>query len=342
MKRPILTFFTSLLFFVSIGCTGPEQPDVASLPTIDVPTIKAPDTATPIPTPTRIPTNTPTASPTPVVTLASTVAALPSPTPTVVETDTPTPRPESITYATAFSTQGEPINVHQFGWGETHLILIGGVHGGYEWNTVLLMYELIDWFTANPEAVPENLRLSIIPVMNPDGLKLITGSPGRFTRDDVPVQTDAGRFNANGVDLNRNWDCEWQSVGYWRREEVSAGTAPESEVETQALRFFIEEQNPAGVIFYHSAAEAIYPGFCGDVTADGTDQLLFAYETGSGYLPPSKGGTTFNYPVTGTAPDYLALKNIAAIDVELTDHFGTEFERNLAGVQEVIRWLVTP
>ncbi len=339
-----LKLYLAIILLIGLGgaCAAPEEVDLAALATIEVPTVEAPATATTAPLPTRIPTNTPFPTATIPVTIKATVAELPSPTPTIAVTDTPTPRPDSIVYATAFSTLGESINVHQFGWGETHLILIGGIHGGYEWNTVLLMYEMIDWFTANPEVVPENLRLSIIPVMNPDGLKLITGSSGRFSRDAVPFNADPGRFNANEVDLNRNWDCQWDPVGYWRRQEVSGGTAPESEVETQSIRFFIEQQNPDGVIFYHSAAGAIYPGYCGDVVADGTDQLLFAYEQGSGYLPPSKGGTTFSYAVTGTAPDYLALKNIAAMDVELTDHQNTEFDRNLAGVQEVIRWLVEP
>ncbi len=341
MKQLKFSLYFIILLVMFVACAAPEEVDLAALVTVDdIPTVEAPATATPAPLPTRIPTNTPFPTPTVAVTLEATVAPLPSPTPTIAVTDTPTPRPFTIVYATAFSTQGEPINVHQFGWGETHLMLIGGIHGGYEWNTVLLMYEMIDWYTANPDAVPENMRLSIIPVANPDGLKLITGSAGRFSTDDVPYNTDSGRFNANEVDLNRNWDCDWEPVGFWRRQEVSAGAFAESEIETQALRFFIEQQDPEAVIFYHSAASAIYPGQCQGIRADWTDQLLFAYEVGSGYLPPAKGGTTFSYPITGSAPDYLALKNIAAMDVELTDHINTEFDRNLSGVSEVIRALV--
>ena len=336
-----LALTVALLIF-AIGCSSPEPVSLAEVPTVDVPTVAAPPTATTAPLPTRIPTSTPLPTETIPVTLVATVASLPSPTPVILPTNTPTPHPDSIVYAMTFSTQGEAINVHQFGWGESHLILIGGIHGGYEWNTVLLMYELIDHLEANPDLIPENLRLSIIPVMNPDGLRLIVGSPNRFSRNDVPYSTESGRFNSNEVDLNRNWDCQWEPIGYWRRQEVSGGAFPESEKEVQDVRFFIEDSDPAAVIFYHSAASAIYPGFCGDIMADNTPGILLVYEIGSGYLPPSKGGTTFSYAVTGTAADYLATKNIAAIDVELTDHFGTEFDRNLAGVLEVIKWIVEP
>ena len=175
--------------------------------------------------------------------------------------------------------------------------------------------------------------------MNPDGLRLITGSPGRFNEEDVPSSTDAGRFNANGVDLNRNWNCDWTPVGYWRNQEVDAGSGPESEREVLNVRFHVESSNPAGVIFYHSAASALYPGICNGVKADGTDAIVAAYETGSGYSPPARGGTIIGYAVTGGAADYFATKNIAAFEVELTNHQDTEFDRNLAGVLEVISLL---
>ena len=229
--------------------------------------------------------------------------------------------------------------VHQFGRGETHLILIGGMHGGYEWNTVLLMYEIIDWLDANHEIVPKNLKLSIIPAMNPDGLKIIIGNSGRFSRDVIPRNVDSGRFNANGVDLNRNWDCVWQPVGYWRKQEVNAGSYPASEKEVQDIGFFIRESNPAGVIFYHSAAGSLYPGYCNGIVADGTAPFVAAYEAGSGFSPPARGGVVFSYPVTGGAADYLATLNIPAFEVELTNHYDTEFARNRDGLLKVFELL---
>ncbi|MEM9773621.1 MAG: M14 family metallopeptidase [Chloroflexota bacterium] len=340
--NPYLKFLLILLFYSAllIGCAPAAEERIAEIST-SIPTVIPPDTPTAIPTATRIPTITPapinTETPVPV----STVAPLPTNTFTPLPTDTPTPEFSIISYALNFSVNGEAIEVYEFGRGPEHLILIGGIHGGYEWNTVLLMFQMIDYFTENIEQLPSNLKLSIIPVMNPDGLRLITGSPGRFSEEDVPTSTDAGRFNANGVDLNRNWNCDWTPVGYWRNQEVDAGTGPESEKEVLNVRFHVENSNPAGVIFYHSAASALYPGICNGVMADGTNEIVAAYETGSGYSPPARGGTIIGYAVTGGAADYFATKNIAAFEVELTNHQDTEFDRNLAGVLEVINFLTT-
>ena len=32
----------------------------------------------------------------------------------------------------------------------------------------------------------------------------------------APNTTGKGRFNANNVDLNRNFDCSWQATSSWR------------------------------------------------------------------------------------------------------------------------------
>lgn len=336
MQKTILpiSFLLTLFLFSCTPTIEPEEPELAALPTL-IPSVVPPDTATAIPLPTHIPTSTPTSTDTPEPT--ATATPLPTATTEVIPpTETAVPLPLTTTYAAAFSVNGEPLQVHQFGRGEVHLILIGGIHGGYEWNTVLLMYELIDWLNDNLDAVPENLKLSIIPVMNPDGLKLITGSSSRFTINDVPFNTDAGRFNANGVDLNRNWDCDWNPTAYWRNEEVSGGSFVGSEKEVQNISYFIRESNPAGVVFYHSAAGALYGGRCNGAIADGTDALVRAYEVGSGFSPPERGGLNISYVATGTAIDYLATQNIAAFEVELTNHQDTEFERNLAGVLSLI------
>ena len=42
------------------------------------------------------------------------------------------------------SVQGREIDSYTYGKGETHLMFVGGIHGGYEWNSVLLAYTFID------------------------------------------------------------------------------------------------------------------------------------------------------------------------------------------------------
>src|SRR5690606_3063691 len=49
-----------------------------------------------------------------------------------------------------YSTQGRAINAYTFGHGSQQLLFVGGVHGGYEWNSVLLAYEFIDYIKEHP------------------------------------------------------------------------------------------------------------------------------------------------------------------------------------------------
>ncbi|MFN8449943.1 MAG: hypothetical protein U0521_15495 [Anaerolineae bacterium] len=45
---------------------------------------------------------------------------------------------------------GRELTARRFGAGERVLLLVGGIHGGWETNTVTLMEQLIDHFTAAP------------------------------------------------------------------------------------------------------------------------------------------------------------------------------------------------
>ena len=35
------------------------------------------------------------------------------------------------------SVEGRDIDHYRFGTGDTHVLLVGGVHGGYEWNSII-------------------------------------------------------------------------------------------------------------------------------------------------------------------------------------------------------------
>lgn len=239
------------------------------------------------------------------------------------------------------SVEGREIQAYRFGTGERTLVYIGALHGGYEWNSSLLSYELIDYLTDNPESIPLNISVVVIPAANPDGLASVVGTSLRFDVVDAPqfdfadeVSIDdpvvAGRFNANGVDLNRNFDCKWQKDATWRTYSIDAGTAPFSEPEAAALRDFFMAEKPEAAVFFHSASMGVYTSFCEGDPLPGTIELLATYSEASGY-------TRFDdypyYEVTGDAADWLATQGIPAISVELKTHNVTEWEKNWAGIE---------
>jgi predicted deacylase len=253
---------------------------------------------------------------------------------TVEET---TPEPFSSVTTIGTSVLGRSIEAYTFGTGTNHVLFVGGIHGGYEWNSVLLAYELIDHINLFPTFIPENVTVTVIPSLNPDGLVEVIGKEGRFTLLDVPKETGGsgiGRFNANNVDLNRNFACKWQPKSTWRGATVSAGTSAFSEPETQAIRDFVLTHKPKAVAFFHSQSNAVYASECEMGVLPETLTVMNLYAQASGYKPVA----TFDaYEITGDAEGWLASIGIPAITVELETHETVEWSRNKEGITALLK-----
>jgi predicted deacylase len=330
-----------LLLPLLAGCvTSNDEPPV--LPTsagsrLVLVTAVPPAPAAPLP-PARIipPTATPASSKTPTPLASALLVATYAP---FIEdfsflTITPTTTRYSSQQRLGYSVQQRQIVAYRFGNGPTPIVFIGGMHGGYEWNTILLAYAAVDFLEANPSVVLPSATAYIIPSANPDGQFLVTGREGRFTAADVVADPFQGRFNGNGVDLNRNWDCNWTADGRWRQETINAGTAPFSEPENQVLRDFMLQQRPAAVVFWHSAANGIFAAGCPELYRP-SRQLAEIYGHAAGY--PVYDFFT-SYAITGDASDWLATQGIPAITVELRNHQDLDWSQNRAGLTAVLRY----
>jgi len=262
------------------------------------------------------------------------------------QTGTPTPQPPAPSPAPTpqnepetvigKSVQGSDITAYHYGEGEKELLFMGGIHGGYEWNTVLVAYELMDYLQANPNVIPQGVTVTVIPVLNPDGLQKVVGSAGRFTASSVPSLQEAtipGRFNANEVDLNRNFDCDWQSVGMWQSREVDGGTSAFSEPESRAFRDYVNAAKPAAVVVWYSAAGGVFASNCHNGVLPETNTITNLFAQASGY--PAYQEFNF-YEITGDAVNWLAKNNIPAISVLLSNHTNTEWSKNQAGITALL------
>lgn len=235
------------------------------------------------------------------------------------------------------SVEARNIEAYTFGTGETDLLFVGGMHGGYEWNSILLAYEMIDYLKSNPSMIPSNVKIHIIPDINPDGLFAATGLEGEFAAIDVPsnsaIPVGTGRFNAHDVDLNRNFACKWAPESSWRGATVSAGTSAFSEPEAQALRNYVTNITPEAVVFWHSQANNVYASECENGVLPKTLSLMNAYSTAGNYgaVPVFDA-----YPITGDAEGWLASIGIPAVTVELGSHDSIEWQQNLAGMNAVL------
>jgi len=235
------------------------------------------------------------------------------------------------------SVQGRDIIAYHYGSGEKEIIFVGGVHGGYSWNTTLLAYDIMDYLKANPDLISDKIKVTVIPMLNPDGLYKVVGTTGRFSSIDVSTSQSVkvtGRFNANNVDINRNFDCDWKATGMWQSIVESGGSGPFSEPESKAIRDYVQNHKPTAVVAFYSAAGGVFASSCQNGILPETRTIMDIYAANSGY--PAYEDFTF-YKLSGDMSNWFAKINIPAINVMLTTHDDVEWDKNLAGIKALIR-----
>ncbi len=253
----------------------------------------------------------------------------PNPRATEIE-DYSTPTPFVFAYGPApavigYSVLGRPIDVYIFGQGETDYLIVAGIHGGYEGNTVDLANQLIVYISEHPDIVPSGSTLYIIRDMNPDA-----EARGR--------NADA-RVNANGVDLNRNfptrnWTPNWDHSNCWNDRPTSGGAYGGSEPETRTVMNFILPRHIQAMISYHSAALGVFPG--GTPWQKASMDLASQLSRVTGYAyPPIDTGCVY----TGTLADWAVENGVgAAVDMELSTHQDSDFNRNLRALKVLLNF----
>ena len=248
-------------------------------------------------------------------------------TPPVFETSTPFVLASGqLPGVIGFSAASRPIEVYTFGGGTKEYLIVAGIHGGSEWNTILLANELIEYINAHPDVIPSDAKLYIIRNMNPDG--------------EAREHNVDGRVNNNGVDLNRNfptenWVPDWDRSGCWIYRPTTGGAYGGSEPETRAVMSFISSHKIQAMISYHSAALGVFPG--GVPWEEPSKRLAstLAYETKYPY-PPVDTGCVY----TGTLADWAVENGVgAAVDMELTNHIDTDFDKNQKALIVLLNFL---
>ncbi|MBK7894242.1 MAG: protein kinase [Anaerolineaceae bacterium] len=273
-----------------------------------------------------LPTLTPTASATPTSTATPTPTSSSTPT---REIDPDSLGPEIIVLGP--SAGGRDIEVVRFGNGPEVLLMVGGIHYGYAPNTVVVAQLLIDYFEDNLLEVPQELTLYIIPNLSPDARV----DPGKVT----------GRLNGNGVDLNRNWDCRWERSPAILGQIVQGGGGTEvfSEPETQLLKNFIEENEPAAVLFWgaRSGAGSVAPGACEPVSQVSAP-LTHYYAIPAEHEYFTNPEVVSNADLAGDVSNWLDSIGVPAIFVLLPGFLEVDFERELAGVEGLFTAVAQP
>jgi hypothetical protein len=211
------------------------------------------------------------------------------------------------------SVQGETIKATRIGRGPRIVVIAGTIHGNED-NTAALVEALSKEFANQSELAPAGVTLYFVPVLNPDGLLA------------------QSRFNAHGVDLNRNWQTP-----NWQTDTVSpsgtvpggGGPAPFSEPETVALSTWLARlgRESAGrllVLSYEAAyppSGLVQPGYRIVNRKQQTDTAAAAVaKSFAGKLSFLYSPTWTAYPITGEMINWCAEQSISCLDIELPSH----------------------
>ena len=209
------------------------------------------------------------------------------------------------------STEGRALYALRVGNGQKEIVMDASLHAREHMTTNVLL-EMIDAYSyayVNGQSyggydvrkLLDATAIWFVPMMNPDGVTLVQGGLSA-AKDAAAIlklnenNRNVGRWKANirGVDLNRNFD------GGWKQKETAAaplfknfkGYSVFSEVESKALRQFIEAHRFKSYISWHSSGQIIYWSHDQTAAEAKRDRALaqrIANVTGYSLVPPQSG-----------------------------------------------------
>lgn len=152
-----------------------------------------------------------------------------------------------------------------------NMIVQGAMHAR-EHLTALLVVCLAKHLVKNSQ-LPLDGGIYFVPMTNPDGVRLCQEGVGFVTdkeRKSNLLTINGGsdfslwKANADGVDLNVNFDARWgegTKNGFFKSSQNYVGKAPFSAAETRALAEFTRRLKPVVTLSYHLKGEEIYWDF---------------------------------------------------------------------------------
>ncbi len=209
------------------------------------------------------------------------------------------------------SVEGRELLLIKLGTGPKKLLLLGA-HHAREYITATFLMETADEYaraSAQDEALGgydiadmlKQVAVYIVPMVNPDGVNLVqngveaVADPEKVKGMSMMKDTYAEwKANINGVDLNRQYPCQWdvkESNTDVPSSEMYKGAAPATEPEVQAVMALCQNAEFLLAASFHTKGEVIYWADSGTeeaITADSSIAQTLADVTGYELMPVSE------------------------------------------------------
>jgi g-D-glutamyl-meso-diaminopimelate peptidase len=200
------------------------------------------------------------------------------------------------------SVMGKTIKEIRVGKGSKKVHLNGSFHAN-EWITTLVLMRLLNSYLLlltnglseeeNPLLWYHNVELSLVPMVNPDGVDLVINGPSQEVRDDV-IRINEGseefvhwKANIRGVDLNKQFPANWE-IDKKRKAPLHPasrdypGIAPLSEPEAIVMADLAKKNQFDCCLAFHTQGEEFYWGYEGHEPPESAE-IANEFEKKSGY-----------------------------------------------------------
>lgn len=184
------------------------------------------------------------------------------------------------------SVMGKPLHHIRIGKGKKKIHWNGSFHAN-EWITSAVIMNLInDYLRCLTNFIPlrgipciplyEQAELSIVPMVNPDGVDLVlNGPPSETPYKELVENINQDRLdylgwkaNIRGIDLNKHFPANWKIEKVSKEEKVPSprdypGDLPLTEPEALAMASLANKETFDKVIAVHTQGEEFYWGYEG-------------------------------------------------------------------------------
>jgi g-D-glutamyl-meso-diaminopimelate peptidase len=201
------------------------------------------------------------------------------------------------------SVLGKPIQEIRLGKGSKKVHLDASFHAN-EWITTPILMDTLNTFLLaltngtsirGLSSLPlyNSVNLSIVPMVNPDGVNLVLNGPPSEMREEI-IRINKGstnftdwKANIRGVDLNNQYPAKWELEKERKEEKAPAprdfpGEAPLTEPEAIAMADLARNRNFDRLLALHTQGEEFYWGYEGMEPRE-SQILAQEFERVSGY-----------------------------------------------------------
>lgn len=209
------------------------------------------------------------------------------------------------------SVMGRPIYYLKTGNGEKE-VFYNASHHANEWITTPLLLAFLEnycyayvnnktIYNISADTLFETASLYAVPLVNPDGVDLVTGAlmpDNDYYKEAQSISEsypqipfpNGWKANISGTDLNLNYPAYWENakeIKYARGFTSPAprdfvGESPLSAVESNSIYNFTKKHNFRLTLSYHTQGEVIYWKFL-DFNPEGSYEIALKFGNSSGY-----------------------------------------------------------